>query len=63
MMLKTKHLCQIKLITIQVHKVLEEKIMQTQDGKARVFSIELKSKRNLKNVTLTNNSADTVLLE
>lgn len=37
--------------------------MQTKNGKARVFSVELKSKRNLKNVTLTNNSVDTVLLE
>jgi hypothetical protein len=38
-------------------------MMQKQKGKARVFSIELKSKRNLKNVTLTNDSKDTVLLE
>ena len=32
-------------------------------GKDRVFSVELKSKRNLKNVTLTNGSSDSVLLE
>jgi hypothetical protein len=32
-------------------------------GKERVFSIELKSKRNLKNVTLTNGTSDTVLVE
>jgi hypothetical protein len=31
--------------------------------KERVFSIELKSKRNLKNFTLTNGNSDTVLLE
>jgi len=31
--------------------------------KERVFSVELKSKRNLKNVTLTNGSSDSVLLE
>jgi hypothetical protein len=31
--------------------------------KQRVFSLELKSKRNLKNVTLTNGSSDSVLLE
>ncbi len=31
--------------------------------KERVFSVELKSKRNLKNVTLTNGSADSVLVE
>lgn len=31
--------------------------------KERVFSIELKSKANLKNVTLTNGSSDNVLLE
>jgi hypothetical protein len=31
--------------------------------KERVFSVELKSKRNLKNVTLTNGSSDNVLLE
>ncbi len=29
----------------------------------RVFSVELNSKKNLKNVTLTNGSSDTVLLE
>jgi len=33
------------------------------DGKERVFSVELKSKRNLKNVTLTNGSSDSVLVE
>jgi hypothetical protein len=31
--------------------------------KERVFSVELKSKRNLKNLTLTNGNSDTVLLE
>jgi hypothetical protein len=31
--------------------------------KERVFSVELKSKRNLKNVTLTNGSSDNVLVE
>jgi hypothetical protein len=31
--------------------------------KERGFSVELKSKRNLKNVTLTNGSSDTVLVE
>ena len=31
--------------------------------KERVFSVELKSKRNLKNVTLTNGSSDSVLVE
>ncbi|MDH5690732.1 MAG: hypothetical protein OEY81_04830 [Candidatus Bathyarchaeota archaeon] len=31
--------------------------------KERVFSVELKSKRNLKNVTLTNDSSDSVLVE
>ena len=31
--------------------------------KERVFSVELKSRRNLKNVTLTNGSSDSVLLE
>lgn len=31
--------------------------------KERVFSAELKSKRDLKNVTLTNNSSDSVLVE
>ncbi len=33
------------------------------NGKERVFSVELKSKRNLKNVTLTNGSSDSVLVE
>ena len=32
-------------------------------NKERVFSVELKSKRNLKNVTLTNGSSDSVLVE
>jgi hypothetical protein len=32
-------------------------------GNERVFSVELKSKRNLKNVTLTNGSSDSVLVE
>lgn len=31
--------------------------------KIRAFSIELKSKRNLKNITLTNECSDNVLLE
>lgn len=31
--------------------------------KERVFSVELKSKRNLKNITLTNGSTDSVLVE
>ncbi len=31
--------------------------------KERFFSVELKSKRHLKNVTLTNGSSDNVLLE
>ncbi|MGD0645865.1 MAG: hypothetical protein ABSA75_13245 [Candidatus Bathyarchaeia archaeon] len=31
--------------------------------KERVFSVELESKRNLKNVTLTNGSSDSVLVE
>lgn len=31
--------------------------------KERVFSVELKSKRNLKNVTLNNGSNDSVLIE
>jgi len=32
-------------------------------NKERVFSAELKSKRNLKNITLTNGSNDSVLVE
>ena len=32
-------------------------------NKERVFSVELKSKRHLKNVTLTNGSSDNVLVE
>jgi len=35
----------------------------TTSDKERVFSVELKSKRNLKNVTLTNGSSDSVLVE
>ncbi|HUK84235.1 MAG TPA: hypothetical protein VLU95_00080 [Candidatus Acidoferrum sp.] len=38
--------------------------MQTKsNNRERVFSVELNSKRNLKNVTLTNGSSDTVLVE
>jgi hypothetical protein len=33
------------------------------ENKERVFSVELKSKRHLKNVTLTNGSSDSVLVE
>jgi hypothetical protein len=32
-------------------------------NKERVFSVELKSKRHLKNVTLTNGSSENVLVE
>lgn len=32
-------------------------------NKERVFSVELKSKRNLKNVTISNGSSDSVLVE
>ena len=32
-------------------------------NKERVFSVELKSRRNLKNVTLPNGSSDSVLVE
>ena len=38
--------------------------MQNQtSSKMRFFSVELKSKRDLKNVALTNGSSDSVLLE
>ena len=37
--------------------------MENKGTKERVFSVELKSKRNLKNVTLTNGSSDNVLVE
>jgi hypothetical protein len=33
------------------------------NSKERVFSVELKSKRNLKNITFTNGSSDSVLVE
>ena len=33
------------------------------ENKEHVFSVELKSKSNLKNVTLTNGSSDSVLVE
>ena len=38
-------------------------MQEKMSNKTRVFSIELKSKRNLKNVTLNNGSSDSVLLE
>jgi hypothetical protein len=34
-----------------------------QNSRERVFSIELRSRKNLKNVTLTNGSRDAVLVE
>lgn len=37
--------------------------MENKTTKERVFSVELTSKRNLKNVTLTNGSSDSVLVE
>jgi len=37
--------------------------MKSTKNKERVFSVELKSRRNLKNVTLTNGSNDSVLVE
>jgi hypothetical protein len=37
--------------------------MEKKSNKERVFSVELKSKNNIKNVTLTNGNCDGVLLE
>lgn len=37
--------------------------MENKSDKERVFSVELKSKNNLKNVTLANGSIDSVLIE
>ncbi len=37
--------------------------MYSKSDKERVFSVELKSKNSLKNVTLTNGSSDSVLIE
>jgi hypothetical protein len=37
--------------------------MDNKSDKERVFSVELKSKNSLKNVTLTNGSSDSVLIE
>ena len=36
---------------------------QKNDSKERVFSVQLESKKNLKNVTLTSGSSDNVLVE
>jgi hypothetical protein len=63
-MLTSKHLRQIKLITVGALSEFEAAIMESKtSGKERVFSVELKSKRNLKNVTLTNGSSNSVLVE
>jgi hypothetical protein len=43
--------------------ILEENEMKNKLGKERFFSVELKSKANLKNVTLTNGSHEDVLVE
>ena len=37
--------------------------MEEKSDKARVFSVELKSKNSLKNVTLVNSSINSVLIE
>lgn len=37
--------------------------MEGKNDKERVFSVELKSKNSLKNVTLANSSSDSVLIE
>ena len=37
--------------------------MENKNDKERVFSVELKSKNSLKNVTLVNGSSDSVLIE
>ena len=37
--------------------------MENKSDKERVFSVELKSKNSLKNVTLANGSSDSVLIE
>jgi hypothetical protein len=37
--------------------------MENKSDKEHVFSVELKSKNNLKNVTLANGSIDSVLIE
>jgi hypothetical protein len=43
--------------------ILEENKMENKPEKERFFSVELKSKANLKNVTLTNGSSENVLVE
>jgi hypothetical protein len=56
------HQCNLKLIAIPSHLVTEEKNMQ-EINKERFFSVELKSKVSLKNVTLSDSSLENVLLE
>ncbi len=64
LILTSKHLYQIKLITTAAHSKNSEVKMEIKANcKERVFSIELQSKRNLKNITLTNGSNDSVLVE
>lgn len=62
-MLTSKCLHQIKLITLGDFSIAEGSKMQNKSGKDRVFSVELKSKNNLRNVTLVNGSSDNVLIE
>jgi hypothetical protein len=59
-MLTTTHACKIKLIAIAAQSTIEE---QNMDEKERFFSLELKSKANLKNVTMTNGGHENVLIE
>jgi hypothetical protein len=59
------HTRQIKLITFAVplSTMEENKMKEKHVNDERSFSIELKSKNYLKNVTLTNRSHDSVLVE
>jgi hypothetical protein len=58
-----KHLHQIKLITNFCLLSKWRQLKTSSENKERVFSVELKSKSHLKNVTLTNGSNDRVLIE
>ena len=59
-MLTTTHACKIKLMANAVQSTNEE---QNMDEKERFFSVELKSKTNMKNVTMTNGGHENVLIE
>jgi hypothetical protein len=58
-----EHCKQIKVISLSAQTKHRRQKMNKTENLERFFSVELKSKANLKNVTLTNGGHDNVLVE